>query len=396
MRTEIINFKYSSIKNQAEDVLDVFIDGDIVDASTQEFYKNWWGDDTSTSYKSLRDTMLNSDAKRINVNINSGGGMMADAFAMHDFIREGINSGKDWHTYGKGMVCSAATYPLLGPLTSIKPENMHITENCFHMIHNASGYIGGSVDEIESYATTIRKFNDTARNLYANAFNKPKETISAWMKAETWWTGEDMRNMGLITEKNCTPPEKTLTNSIPKEKWLFNNTAILNTINSSIKTPKNKGMKKNKIANAINEAFDKFFKNGVTLQTAKPEDLKTAITDALGTQEDDELDPAAITNAVNEAMKGDSFATAIANGIKKVLETEGNPVNAAIATATNGLAKTTDVVNKTDLEQLKNDLGDKLGTPKVKNKDAKKPIDADDDADDMANTEGITWNVKKD
>ena len=149
MRTPIINFKYSSIKNQADPtVLDIFIDGDIVDAPTQEIYKNWFGDETSTSYKSFRDSILSSDAGRVNIHINSGGGMMADAFAMHDFIREGIDNGKDWHTYGKGMVASAATYPLLAPLKSKKPENMHISENCFHMIHNAAGGNYGDVNEM--------------------------------------------------------------------------------------------------------------------------------------------------------------------------------------------------------------------------------------------------------
>lgn len=392
MRTTIINFKYSHIKNQtADDVLDVYIDGDIVDASTQEFYKNWWGDDTSTSFKSLRDVLLSSSAKRINIHINSGGGMMADAFAMHDFIKENIANGKNWHTYGTGMVASAATFPLVAGL----PNNMHISENCFHMMHNASGYIGGSVDEIESYAKTIRKFNDCARDLYADCFGKPKETIANWMNAETWWTGKDMVSMGLISPECCGPEENAITNKISAEKWPFQNMAILNTINSSITKPKNKGMKKNKIANAINEAFAKFFNGTTNLATAKPEDLKTAIIDALNTQEDDEVDPTVITNAVNEAMKGDAFNTAIANGIKKLLETTDNPVNAAITTATNGLAKAADVVNKTDLETLKNDLGDKLGTQKVKNKNGKKPSESEEE-DDISNTEGVTWNINKD
>lgn len=389
MRTQIINLKYSYIKNQSsDDVLDVYIDGDIVDASTQEFYKNWWGDDTSTSFKSFRDTLNSTTAKRVNININSGGGMMADAFAMHDFIKENIAAGKNWHTYGKGMVASAATYPLLAGL----PNNMHISENCFHMIHNASGGINGSVDEIESYAKTMRKFNDTARDLYANVFNKPKETISTWMSNETWWTGQDMVNMGLISQDCCGPAENAITNSIPKEKWLFQNMAILNSINQSIPKPKNKGMKKNTIINAINEAFKNFFTGDVTPANAKPADLQAAITNAINAQEDDDVDPAAISTAVTNAMTGDAFNTAVANAVTKALENVPKNITDAITTATNGLAKTSDVVTKTELETIKNDLSDKLGTPKLRNTRGK----ITQEPDSIEETDGITWNIAKD
>ena len=120
-------FNYSVIKNQQDaSILDVFIDGDIVDASPQEFYKNWWGDDTSTSFKSFRDQILNSDATRINVNINSGGGMVADALAIHDFIKEQIANGKNIHTYGKGIVASAAT-SRASPSTDIASPRLGVT-----------------------------------------------------------------------------------------------------------------------------------------------------------------------------------------------------------------------------------------------------------------------------
>lgn len=350
-------FNYSFPKNQSDaDVFDVYVDGDIVDASTQEIYKNWYGDDTSTSYKSFRDTILNSGAKRVNIHFNSGGGMMSDAFAMHDFIKENIANGKDWHTHGKGMVASAATYPLLAG-----GDNMHISENCFFMIHNASGGINGSVDEIESYANTMRKFNNCARDLYATTFNKPKETISNWMNAETWWTGTDMKNMGLISEGQCGPAENAIKNSITKEKWLFQNQAILNTINNSIpKPPKDKGMKKNKIATAINDAFAKFFTNNTTLATAKPEDLKTAIIDALNTQDDDEVDVTTISNAVTTAMAGEAFNTAVANAVNK-METVPKNITEAITNATK------DVATKAHLDKIINDISDKLGTQGTKN-----------------------------
>ena len=43
-------FNYK-ISNQGNEHLDVYIDGVIVDAETQEIYKEWFGDNTSVSFK---------------------------------------------------------------------------------------------------------------------------------------------------------------------------------------------------------------------------------------------------------------------------------------------------------------------------------------------------------
>ena len=368
-------FNYSVIKNQQDaSILDVFIDGDIVDASTQEFYKNWWGDDTSTSFKSFRDQILNSDATRINVNINSGGGMVADALAIHDFIKEQIANGKNIHTYGKGIVASAATYPLLAG-----GDNCHISENCFFMIHNVYGSVSGTVDEVEAGAKMMRKFNDCARDLYASYFNKPKETISNWMNAETWWTGTDMKNNGFI--KNTAPAANVLTNAIPKEKWLFTNTTVLNTINNSISAPqqKEKGMKKNKIINAISEAFKKLnINNDAALSTIKVGEFREALTNSLAAEEDED-----VTTEVTNALKGDIFQGIVNTAVDKRLETIPANFTEAITNATK------DVATKTDLDKLTNDVAEKLGTPR--NKRLKNgTVENESPEDVVANADG--WN----
>lgn len=377
-------FNYSVPKNQSDDTLDVFIDGDIVDAPTEEFYKNWFGDDTSTSFKSLRDTILNSSAKRVNIHINSGGGMMSDAFAMHDFIKENIANGKNWHTYGKGIVASAATYPLLAG-----GDNMHISENCFFMIHNASGGVYGSVDEIESYAATIRKFNNAARDLYADCFNQSTDTIAEWMDAETWWTGTDMKDMGLIPEKNCGPAENCITNAIPVEKWPFNNKAILNKINNSIKTPQNTfDMNLKKIGETVANSVREALKNAGLIKDEKVGNInlaefETALTNGISTsftELETEISEG-ISNGIAEGLKGDVFKNAVDAAVKNALATVPENINQAINNAT------ADFVKKGDLEQVKNDIADKLGTPKMRKTNTAAEKESIED------TEGISWNI---
>ena len=104
-------FNYK-ISNQGNEHLDVYIDGVIVDAETQEIYKEWFGDNTSVSFKSFRNEILESGIKNISITINSFGGQIGDAMAMHDFIQQLENDGYNIETIGIGMVCSAATYIL--------------------------------------------------------------------------------------------------------------------------------------------------------------------------------------------------------------------------------------------------------------------------------------------
>lgn len=374
MRTQIVVNKYSFVKNQSEaDTYDVFIDGDIVDADTQQWLA-YWGIDTSTSYKSLRDQILNCGCNNINIHINSGGGMVSDALAMGDFIKEQRAAGKNIKTFGKGLVASAATYPLMaaGP-------GSNISKNCFFMIHNVSGGGYGTVDEIEAIAKMMRKFNDCVRDEYADMTGKPKETISAWMNAETWFTGREACDNGFI--KNCTATENAITNTINKENWPFNNKAILNTINNSISQhqPKNKGMKKNKIANAIAEAFEKLgLTNDAKLSTIKVDALQNALTTSFEAVEDDE-DIAAL---VTSAMTGEAFNTAVANGVKKALETVPTNITEAITNATK------DFVTNEKLETMKTDLATKLGT--TNNKTTKPKGAAGEEAETIEDKDG--WN----
>ncbi|MBX2907248.1 MAG: hypothetical protein KF744_14480 [Taibaiella sp.] len=54
MKLQLEIFNYSIGKNEATKKAEIFIDGDIVDAASQEFARDWWGDTTSVSYKSFR------------------------------------------------------------------------------------------------------------------------------------------------------------------------------------------------------------------------------------------------------------------------------------------------------------------------------------------------------
>ena len=277
-------FNYK-ISNQGNEHLDVYIDGVIVDAETQEIYKEWFGDNTSVSFKSFRNEILESGIKNITITINSFGGQIGDAMAMHDFIQQLENDGYNIETIGIGMVCSAATYILSASKKS------KITKNAYYMIHNVSGGVWGDVNEIEKYAKSLRNFNNNIRDFYASLTGKPTNQIEEWMNAETWFYGQDVADNGFVKE---VIGEKSPTNKINKSDWTFKNINPLNAYNSFVGgNPENtednliQNLDMNKIVEAIVNAF-------------KAKNL--VVTDA--GQNAEPLTAENLTGALNEAFKG--------------------------------------------------------------------------------------------
>lgn len=357
MKRPIQIFNYV-INQSSQDAVDIFIDGSIVDAETQELYKLFWGDDTSVSYKSFRESLEKHNAGTYNVYINSPGGMVTDAMAIHDYLVELQSKGKTVNTIGRGIVASAATYILMAA------KSPSLSKNSWFMIHNVSGAIWGDVNEVEQYAAMMRKFNNACRDFYAQFTGIRKEDVTKMMDSETWMTADEAKEKGFIKEVTG---DVSFTNYIPKDHWQFNNTAVLNSYNSFTKnTPEMKfnfeeitksfknvlieaGIIKddkgaNDMAAKLSAAMENALKPAVTASEQLDEKITNAVTKALENFKPEAADQTeAITNAVNEAVKN--------------------------------LAKAEDLTAlKNDLDKLTNDVANKLGKPL---KQEKKEEDAD-------------------
>lgn len=320
----VFNYKFQNKADEGS--ADIYIDGSIVDASTQEFYK-YFGDETSTSYKSFRDLVNQSDAKTFNVYINSGGGQVVEAMAIHDLIIEMQSKGKTVNTIARGICASSATYILMAG------KSPTMSSNSWMMIHNVSGFAYGTVDEVESYALTMRKFNDASNKFYCDATGLSKTVIGNMMNAETWLTAGDAKEKGFIKE---VAGEATFSNSITPEQWPFQNTAVLNSYNSF--TQKNTPvMDTAKITEAITNGFNSLLeKLGiVNKKDEKPvtdafTEFSTSITNAIaeGMKDIKVPDNAAITQMVTDAVTNalktlpENFTSAITEATKNSLKKE--------------------------------------------------------------------------
>lgn len=347
----VFNF---SLTNKKDDEIDIHIDGYIVDAPTQEVLKAYWGDETSVSYKSFRNQIEAAKPKVINVFINSGGGHVGDAMAMHDYLNAKESDGVTVNRNGIGIVASAATYILMG-------KNSAMTTNSWFMIHNVQGGIWGDVNVIENYAKTMRKFNNQVRDFYSNATGLEPEQVSALMNKESWLTAQEAKDKGFV--KNVTGEVK-FSNSIKPEQWQFQNTAVLNAYNSaalnnSSTQNNNTQMETNKITEAIQNGF-KNLKEALGIKDKDnneavnnafqgfAESITNAIKDSGVSVTDEKL-----TEIVNTVLASDTVKNALALQVKNaVAENEtvkGIPTNETISAQVKNELKTT-------LETFKNDL----------------------------------------
>lgn len=374
MKNHLQIFNYS-VQNSTENILDVYIDGAIVDAETLQMYQDWWGDTTSVSFKSIRDQVLQSGKKTINFWVNSCGGHVGDAMAIHDWIVSLEGQGYNITTKGLGMICSAATYILSAS------KNSTISKNSFYMIHNVSGGVWGDVNVIENYSNMMRKFNDTIVDYYCNLTGKDTQTVTDWMNAETWFTGTEAVDNGFV--KNLID-NQDFTNKINTELFPFKNVSAMNLYNSFVKkendtniNPENVDM--NKLVEAImNSLKDKGFfpDENKEVKPMTEEGLTNAFTEAF---KDFKPEP-------TEEQLNASVANFFAAGVP---ENMTNQITAAVTEATKDFVtnqKITDL--ETELEELKKDLVKNAGGAQPKEKD--KPGNAGN-----YEHEGISWGSDK-
>lgn len=351
--TGLIVFNYKVLNKDSKSV-DIHIDGYIVDSPTQELYAEYWGDETSVSYKSFRDS-IPADVEEINLIVNSGGGHVGDAMAIHDFLASLEDKGVTVNREGRGIVASAATYLVMG-------KNSKLSENSLFMIHEVSGFAYGSVTEMENQVKSVRKFNQMIVDFYARETGLSKEEIDNMMKEETWLNATEAKEKGFV--KN-TSGAVQISNRIPAEKWPFQNQAILNTYNNFFNPKNTSDMDANKIQEAITNGFNKVLEALNLKGKSEDEKVKNAFNDFSKSIVDAIQENKPEAAEVDEETLNSKIKEAVANTLKDLSTDEGftttvnNAVDAKIKESTKNLV-TGDVL-KAEFDKLNKAITDKLG-----------------------------------
>lgn len=146
---------------------------------------NFFGEgiDPTTLVKEIR----NSEAKTIDVRINSPGGLVFDAVAIHNALRE--------HparvvTHVDALAASAASF------VAMAGDEIRMADNAFIMIHKAHGLTVGNEDDHRETAALLAQMDKMIGNIYAKRTGNSRKTVLDMMAAETWMDAEQATEAG--------------------------------------------------------------------------------------------------------------------------------------------------------------------------------------------------------
>jgi ATP-dependent Clp endopeptidase proteolytic subunit ClpP len=125
----------------------------------------------------------------IDLRLNSPGGSVFDAVAIYNALRRHLGEVTVWID---GIAASAASYIAMAGDTIVMPEN------AFLMIHDPSGLVMGTAEDMRSTAEALDKVKVSLIQGYATKSGKPDEEIAALMAAETWLDATEALDLGLI------------------------------------------------------------------------------------------------------------------------------------------------------------------------------------------------------
>lgn len=320
MATKLPIFNYSFNQPQNSGIVEFFIDGQIIDADTEAWIKQYNENSPSVSYKSFRESIeshISNGITHFKGYINSVGGNVIEANAIYDYLVDIQSKGIKVELEGRGIVASSATKILMAD------KSRTLSENSWYMIHNVSGGVWGDVNEVEAYAKTLRKFNNEIKIMYASETSLAENEVEDMMNKETWMTAKEAAKHGFV--KSVTE-SKSFNNKINPSNWIYGNTEVLQAYNLSTKTEQE--MNFDKITQTIKDEFNNLVE---ALGIKKPdnatqafESFTSSIVNSIkesvpATESIQEI----VNNAVTEALKGkeaNETTEKIINSLKEEIE----------------------------------------------------------------------------
>ncbi|MDZ7895324.1 MAG: Clp protease ClpP [Sphingobium sp.] len=119
--------------------------------------------------------------------INSPGGDVFEARAMMTAIGD---HPANFVAKIDGLAASAAT------ALTLACDSVEIAEGAFYMIHQAWTFAMGNADDLTATAALLAKVDGVLIEGYSAKTGKASDEISAWMKAETWFTAQEAVDAG--------------------------------------------------------------------------------------------------------------------------------------------------------------------------------------------------------
>ena len=129
------------------------------------------------------------DDASIDLRLNSPGGSVFDAVAIYNALKRHTGEITVWID---GIAASAASYIAMAGDEIVMPEN------AFLMIHDPSGLVMGTAEDMRSTAEALDKVKGSLIQGYASKSGKADEDIATLMAAETWIDAREALDLGFI------------------------------------------------------------------------------------------------------------------------------------------------------------------------------------------------------
>lgn len=151
---------------------------------------SWWGDEvTPKQFKKDLDAL--GDIKTLNIMINSGGGDVFAAQAIHSMLRR---HPANKVVYIDGLAASAAT------LVAMAGDTIYIPKNAMMMVHNPMTFAYGNAEELTKMVETLNQVRESMVATYVEKTGLEREKVIEYLDAETWMTAEEAVEYGFADE----------------------------------------------------------------------------------------------------------------------------------------------------------------------------------------------------
>lgn len=171
----------------------------VIEIYGQIGYEGWDREDDENTARLMSgelDRIKALNAKRITVKINSLGGDVNHALAIHDLLAE--------HpalvtTQINGLCASAAT------IVAMAGKERRMSKNALFLIHQCSAYVGrANQEQLAQELETQKTVNGRMLNIYTAACNGKEAEISELLKANNglgkWLTATEAKDFGFVTD----------------------------------------------------------------------------------------------------------------------------------------------------------------------------------------------------
>ena len=153
--------------------------------------KSWYSDDV-TPKQFAEDLAGLGAVENITVRINSGGGDVFAAVEIGNLLEQHPAN----VTARIGGVCASAATIIACHCNKVIAAN-----DSTYMVHPVSMYCGyANAADLQKYLEALATIKENIISLYAKKTGRTKDEVTAWMDAESWWTGPQAKENGFADE----------------------------------------------------------------------------------------------------------------------------------------------------------------------------------------------------